>query len=138
MSTPPPSPSCTELLDTLFRERRRPDGREYSYAEVSRIIKERYNGYLAPSYLGKLRNGQAGNPSRDVIIMLCRFFGINPTYFFPELPSELLIQPEETDITIEALLEQYGLNTTLATHIAHFVDVIGQAQQTPWDGTKST
>lgn len=44
------------------------------------------------SYLGKLRNGQIENPTKETMIHLCTFFHIPPSYFFPELcdDTELL------------------------------------------------
>src|SRR6476659_939354 len=75
-----------DLVNDLFRTHRKPDGREYSSSEVSRAL----NGELDPTYMAKLRRGGIPNPGRNTLLLLCRFFGVAPTYFFPELqPPEL-------------------------------------------------
>lgn len=69
------------LIDNLFRNHRKPNGREYSHVEVCQAL----SGAIEPSHLGKLRNGTIQNPKRDTLLALCQFFQVSPTYFFPEL-----------------------------------------------------
>jgi transcriptional regulator with XRE-family HTH domain len=73
--------TVAELIDDLFRTHRKPNGREYSHVEVCAAL----NGAIEPSHLGKLRNGTIKNPKRDTLMALCRFFKVQPSYFFPEL-----------------------------------------------------
>jgi len=75
--------TLAELVDDLFRTHRRPDGREYTYKEVTVAL----GGVVEPSHLSKLRTGKITNPGRETLLSLCRFFNIRPTYFFPELDS---------------------------------------------------
>ena len=73
--------TIADLVDDLFRTHRKPNGREYSHVEVCAAL----GGAIEPSHLGKLRNGTIKNPKRDTLLALCRFFKVQPTYFFPEL-----------------------------------------------------
>jgi transcriptional regulator with XRE-family HTH domain len=72
------------LVDNLFKMRRRPDGKEYSYQEVENALEKR----LTASYVRKLRTGLIPNPGRDALIELCTFFRVPISYFFPELEQE--------------------------------------------------
>lgn len=74
--------TCADLVDALFRQRQHPTrGREFSYAEVSRAV----DGGVTPSHLAKVRAGAIRNPGRESLLYLCVFFGVPPSYFFPEL-----------------------------------------------------
>lgn len=75
--------TMAELVNDLFRTHRRPDGREYTASEISRAL----NGELDPSYLGKMRRGKIENPTRQTLLLLCQFFKVPSSYFFPELTS---------------------------------------------------
>lgn len=76
--------TVSDLVDDLFRSHRKPNGREFSHVEVCVAL----NGEIEPSHLGKLRNGTIKNPKRDTLLALCRFFNVQPLYFFPELQNE--------------------------------------------------
>jgi transcriptional regulator with XRE-family HTH domain len=67
-------------LNRLFKEKTRPDGREYSQTEVL----DELQGVITRVYLWKLRNGRAANPSLNVIQGLADFFAVKPNYFFEE------------------------------------------------------
>lgn len=73
--------TVAELVDELFWTHRRPDGREYTYDEVSTAL----GGKIDPGYLSKLRRGKIKNPGREALLALCRFFKVRPDYFFPEI-----------------------------------------------------
>jgi transcriptional regulator with XRE-family HTH domain len=73
--------TVAELIDALFRSHRKPDGREYTYREVSEALE----GKLTPSHIGKLRSGVIEDPKRETLLALCQFFSVPPDYFFPEL-----------------------------------------------------
>ncbi len=88
--------TMADLLNDLFRTHRRQDGREYTASEVARAITEELHGELDPSYLTKMRNGQIENPTRNTLLLLCRFFKVPANYFFPEL--DLQSPPEEGSI----------------------------------------
>jgi transcriptional regulator with XRE-family HTH domain len=97
--------SIAELVNDLFRTHRKPDGREYTSSDVSRAL----NGELDPTYIAKLRRGGIPNPGRNTLLLLCRFFGVAPSYFFPELdgpqPSDPISEAQEDPLRI-------GLRTT--------------------------
>lgn len=76
-----PTKSVGELLDDLFKTYTHPSGREYTYQEVSKAL----DGELDPTYIAKLRKGKIPNPGRNAVMLLCRFFKVQPNYFFPEL-----------------------------------------------------
>lgn len=81
-TVPARQPHVADLVDALFRQKRNPaNGRNYSYAEVSRAL----DGALKPSYIGKLHSGEMKHPGRDAILHLCCFFEVPAAYFFPEL-----------------------------------------------------
>lgn len=70
-----------ELVDELFKTRLHPSGREYTYQEVSIGV----NRELDPTYIAKLRKGKVPNPGRNSLLLLCQFFDVEASYFFPEL-----------------------------------------------------
>lgn len=80
-----------ELVEDLFRTHRRPDGREYTNREVSLAL----GGQVEPSHLSKLRNGRIVNPGRDTLLLLCQFFNVPPSYFFPELDLPPSVQADQ-------------------------------------------
>ncbi len=108
-------------LNKLFESNRRLDGREYTYAEVSRLIEERYKISIASSYVGKLRTGMESNPTRDIISPLARFFGVSPDYFFPECASTTHPPLEQQVYHLRALLRQAGVSDSLSTPIVALI-----------------
>lgn len=85
------TPTVAQLIDRLFRNNLRDDGREYTYEEISRAL----HGELEPSYISKLRNGKITNPGRNTLLILCTFFRVPASYFFPELDSP--VPPDSTE-----------------------------------------
>ncbi len=73
-----------QLVDDLFKVKRRPDGKEYTYQEVENALEKRLSG----SYVRKLREGIIRNPGRDALLELCTFFHVPASYFFPELEGQ--------------------------------------------------
>ncbi len=98
--------TVAELIDQLFRTHRRPDGREYTYKEVSLAL----DRAVEPSHLSKLRTGKITNPGRETLLGLCRFFQVPPSYFFPEL--ELSSQSADSSIDNQASPVQIALRST--------------------------
>lgn len=91
MDTTDQSQIVAHLVDQLFQTHRRSDGQEYTYQEVATAL----GGELDPTMLGRLRRGQVPNPSRNTLKLLCVFFQVSPTYFFPELKVEPTLSPEQ-------------------------------------------
>jgi transcriptional regulator with XRE-family HTH domain len=77
--------TVADLINDLFLTHRKPNGQEYSTYDVAHGIKARGLGAITPSYIAKLRRGEAKNPSREVLMQLCMFFETPAAYFFPEL-----------------------------------------------------
>lgn len=87
--------NVAELVDQLFKRYRRNDGREYTYQEVSSAL----DGEIDISTISKIRSGVIGNPGRKALLLLCQFFQVPASYFFPELeeiaPRDMTPTPEE-------------------------------------------
>lgn len=122
--------SIAELLDTLFTTHLRPDGKEYTYSEVSRQIKAKTGRTLDSSYIGKIRSGETKNPGRDALMLLCLFFEVPASYFFPELnhlQSTMTDQgPSQQMIQLRRILRQQGLTADVAAHIEALVRAVSQ------------
>ncbi len=71
-------------LDSLFRTVR-PQGRQWTNAEVAEELKERVpNLKVGAVYLSQLRTGKRSNPSHELLSALAGFFGVSVAYFFDE------------------------------------------------------
>lgn len=90
--------NVAELVDQLFKRYRRPDGKEYTYQEVSKAL----GGEIEVSTIGKIRSGIISNPGRKALLLLCQFFEVPASYFFPELE---ILAPRDTAPTPEQQLE---------------------------------
>jgi transcriptional regulator with XRE-family HTH domain len=124
--------SIAELVDALFQTHRRPDGKEYTYQEVSNGI----NGELDPSYITKVRKGIIKNPGRDALKLLCLFFHVPASYFFPELDS--LAAPEgdpeqQKKDNIRMALRSAGLTPEAQAHVESLIDMLRQKKDNPRD-----
>jgi transcriptional regulator with XRE-family HTH domain len=76
--------SLAEKLDRLFEEKRKPDGSQYTQADVV----EGTQGVLTRVYLWKLRTGRASNPGFQILQAISDFFGVDPSYFFEDRLEE--------------------------------------------------
>jgi transcriptional regulator with XRE-family HTH domain len=117
--------TTAELIDDLFRVHRKANGKEYSHIEVCVAL----DGAIEPSHLGKLRNGTIKNPKRDTLLTLCRFFKIQPTYFFPELraPDAPEGAEEQFDDPISALMRMITLTPEVKKKLEEFLRALQQA-----------
>lgn len=77
-------PLMADLVNQLFELRRREDGSEFSNREVGLSLQKTNPG----AHIAKIRSGEIKNPTRETLLVLCRFFHVEPSYFFPELESE--------------------------------------------------
>ncbi|HID62003.1 MAG TPA: XRE family transcriptional regulator [Anaerolineae bacterium] len=68
-----------ERLDWLFKNKRREDGREYTYDEVAAATG------LAKSYVWRIRYGEIKNPGRNALAALSKFFGVHPAFWFTDV-----------------------------------------------------
>ena len=101
--TRPPEGLFAERLDRLFRTVYPKDRGPYTPAEVAEAINQAAeNKVVSGTYLWLLRTGQRDNPTMKHLIAIARFFGVPPTYFFPDdamqqdaVPAELALTPRE-------------------------------------------
>lgn len=114
-----PTKTIAELVDQLFKTRLRPDGKEYTYHEISQEL----NGELEPTLIGKIRSGKTKNPSRNTLKLLCLFFKVPASYFFPELDviEEQTTTPEEQ---LDMALRSLGLDPSMQAHLKAVVDAV--------------
>jgi transcriptional regulator with XRE-family HTH domain len=95
--TRPPEGLFAERLDHLFRTVHPKDRGPYTPAEAAGAINAAAGErVVSGTYLWLLRTGQRDNPTMRHLIALARFFGVPPTYFFPDdamrqdaVPAEL-------------------------------------------------
>lgn len=117
--------TTAQLVDDLFKEHRKPDGQEYSYQEVSKRLK----GELDASSIAKIRKGVIKNPGRDALMLLCRFFQVPASYFFPELEELDLPQDasdEEPMNTVRVALRSMDLSTDVQDYLEGIIKVLRQ------------
>jgi transcriptional regulator with XRE-family HTH domain len=104
-------PTLAELVNHLFRTHLKPNGKEYSNHEAAEAIRTQGYTQTNASHLAKIRRGETANPSRDLLLSLCLFFEVPPTYFFPELGNrELTPPPELPQEQFRAALRSTGLD----------------------------
>jgi transcriptional regulator with XRE-family HTH domain len=106
--------NVAELVDQLFKRYRRPDGREYTYQEVSNALA----GEIDISTISKIRSGVINNPGRKALLLLCHFFQVPASYFFPELeplaPRDTTPTPEEQ---LESAFRSMGVPSDVQEHL---------------------
>ena len=114
-----------ELLNRLFDTQRRPDGKEYTHHEISKATQ----GALSPTYLAKLRTGQITNPGWDRVQLLCKFFRVPASYFFPDLaaftPAEDQSSPEEQ---LQAAFRAMGVPSDVQAYLVGVAKAFQQQQ----------
>ena len=83
--TRPPEGHFAERLDRLFRTVHPKDRGPYTPSEVAEAINaEADERVVSGTYLWLLRTGQRDNPTMKHLLAIARFFGVPPTYFFPD------------------------------------------------------
>jgi hypothetical protein len=82
--TPGPGGLIASRLDLLFRTVHPADRGPYSIAEVVKAINASGDATISVGYLWQLRKGHGDNPTYKHLLVLSRFFGVSPMYFFPE------------------------------------------------------
>ena len=71
----------SQRLQYLFENKRRPDGKRYSYREVLKAIDERGGPSMSVGYLSQLVTGVRTNPMMDAVQALAKFFEVPLSYF---------------------------------------------------------
>lgn len=115
--------NVAELIDQLFKTHVRPNGKEYTYLEVSQAL----GGELDPSLIGKLRSGKTKNPSRNTLKLICSFFNVPPSYFFPDL-NQITEQEATPEEQLDTALRSLGLEPDMQAHLKAFVDAVRKAE----------
>lgn len=70
-----------ERLQYLFENKRKPNGRKYSYREAIRAIEAAGGASISVGYLSQLVTGVRTNPMMDAIQGLAKFFDVPLSYF---------------------------------------------------------
>lgn len=70
-----------QRLQFLFDNKRKPDGKKYSYREVLREIDAAGGPSMSVGYLSQLVTGVRTNPMMDAIQALAKFFDVPLSYF---------------------------------------------------------
>jgi transcriptional regulator with XRE-family HTH domain len=70
-----------QRLRYLFENKRRPDGKRYSYRDVLTAIESQGGPLMSIGYLSQLVTGARTNPMMDAVQALARFFGVPLSYF---------------------------------------------------------
>ena len=90
-------PSFAELLDGLFRRRRKADGRRHTNDEVAVAIKA--TGVdISQSYISMLRNGDRVDPRGSHIKALAQYFNVPAGYF---LDQETYRSIEDESVSVQ-------------------------------------
>ncbi len=125
------SSSIGTLVDHLFRTILHPGGREYTYSEVADATG------MDASYIRKLRFNQIPNPGISTISALCRFFGVDASYFFPELATmhgvpanDPTMQPAE-HVPFRLALRSTGLTPEAQAYIEGLITLLQQRELPP-------
>jgi len=70
-----------QRLRYLFDNKRKPDGKKYSYREVLKAIDAQGGPSMSVGYLSQLVTGVRTNPMMDAIQALAKFFEVPLSYF---------------------------------------------------------
>jgi transcriptional regulator with XRE-family HTH domain len=116
-------------LDHLFRTVH-PKGRgPYTPAEVAAAINEAAGeNVISAVYVWQLRTGRRANPTYRHLIALARFFGVSPTYFFPDsetapdaIPAEVALALRD-DRVRDIVLRTAGLSDRSLKAISELIE----------------
>jgi transcriptional regulator with XRE-family HTH domain len=138
--TKPPEGHFAERLDLLFRTVHPKDRGPHTPAEVAEAI----NGtagerVVSGTYLWLLRTGQRDNPTMKHLIAIARFFGVPPTYFFPDeimqqdaVPAELAAALSDDKVR-EMALRAAGLSDRSLKAITEMINSARSVEGLPDD-----
>ncbi len=138
--TRPPEGLFAERLDRLFRTVHPKDRGPYTPAEVADAINEAAGGRaVSGTYLWLLRTGQRDNPTMKHLIAIARFFGVPPTYFFPDeamqqdaVPAELAAALSDDQVR-EMALRAAGLSDRSLKAITDMINSARMVEGLPDD-----
>jgi transcriptional regulator with XRE-family HTH domain len=81
MAAPTPR-TLSEKIDYLFREVHPRDRKPFTHPEVATATG------LSTGLLSALRSGKNGNPTKDTLERLAKFFGVPVAFFFDDLTAD--------------------------------------------------
>jgi transcriptional regulator with XRE-family HTH domain len=140
--TRPPEGLFAERLDHLFRTVHPKDRGPWTPADVAEAINaESDERVVSGTYLWLLRTGQRDNPTMKHIIAIARFFGVPPTYFFPDdsmrqdaVPAELAAALSDDKVR-EMALRAAGLSDRSLKAITDMIDSARTVEGLPDDAS---
>jgi transcriptional regulator with XRE-family HTH domain len=118
-----------QRLDHLFRTVHPKDRGPYTPAECAEAINAAAGEpVVSGTYLWMLRTGKRDNPTMKHLIAISRFFGVPPTYFFPDdclnenaIPAELAAALGDDQVRVMAL-RAAGLSDRSLKAITDMID----------------
>src|SRR5579859_1682622 len=140
--TRPPEGDFAGRLDRLLRTVHPKDRGPYTPAEVAEAINDQAGErMISGTYLWLLRTGQRDNPTMKHIIAIARFFGVPPTYFFPDdamardaVPAELAAALSDGKVR-EMALRAAGLSDRSLKAITDMIDSARAVEGLPDDAS---
>lgn len=92
----------TSRLAHLFATLHPTDRGPYTPAEVAAAINEAAGDrVISEVYVWQLKTGRRDNPTYKHVMALARFFGVPPTYFFPDSETERGAIPAEVAAALQ-------------------------------------
>lgn len=127
--TRPPEGHFAQRLDHLFRTVHPKDRGPYTPADAAEAINaEAGERMVSGTYLWLLRTGQRDNPTMKHLLAIARFFGVPPTYFFPDdaaqhdaVPADLVAALSDDKVR-EMALRAAGLSDRSLEAITGMID----------------
>jgi len=128
----------TSKLNRLFGMILRPDGAQYTPAQVASAINEAAGTkVISGTYVWQLRSGRRGNPTYEHLVALARFFGVPPSYFFEddeikrgEVPADVAAALQD-DRVRDIALRTAGLSERSLKVISDMVDNVRSLDPPP-------
>lgn len=113
----------------MFRTVHPKDRRPYTPAECAEAINAAAGeSVVSGTYLWMLRTGKRNNPTMKHLVAISRFFGVPPTYFFPDdcldenaIPAELAAALGDDQVRVMAL-RAAGLSDRSLKAITDMID----------------
>jgi len=138
--TRPPEGHFAERLDRLFRTVHPKDRAPYTPVEVAEAINaEVGERVVSGTYLWLLRTGQRDNPTIKHLVAIARFFGVPPTYFFPDevvqqdaVPAEVVAALSDDKVR-EMALRAAGLSDRSLKAITDMINSARTVEGLPED-----
>lgn len=92
----------SQRLDQLFKEARRPDGKEWSAVRVAKAISEA-GEQTSHQYITQLRTGVRSNPRLTLLEHLAHFFSVPVSYFTEDPVSNAIAGMQQPDQIVSSV-----------------------------------